>query len=93
MAQFGARLFVGTQYGVAVTSSSSNPQTGDPGHENPLCLAWLPTQVASGAPTAFAEPLPVLPPGLDVTDLVVSDGRLYVLTSDRGIFYLNGGGQ
>ncbi len=92
MAHFGARLFIGTEHGVAITSGSNEALSSARGdaEKNVLCLRWLPTQVSSAFTPSTGPQLPVLPPGLDITDLVVSNGRLYALTSDRGVFFLNG---
>jgi hypothetical protein len=120
LAQFGSRLFIGTDSGLAVSSTWAEVETeaalraasggkdksgdrvdGQPGSEAPpeaadpsgaqqaICIRWLPTRVFSalGAPVSI---LPILPAGLNVIDLVASEGRLYVLSLDAGLYFLNG---
>lgn len=112
LAQFGSRLFIGTDSGLAVSSTLAEAETeaelqaassskaeapkderddppADTSDAQAICIRWLPTRVATaaGAPVSM---LPILPAGLNVTDLVVSEGRLYVLSLDNGLFFLNG---
>lgn len=112
LAQFGSRLFIGTDSGLAVSSTLAEAETerelqaassdkaespkdkrdeppADTSNAQAICIRWLPTRVATaaGAPVSI---LPLLPAGLNVTDLVVSEGRLYVLSLDNGLFFLNG---
>lgn len=95
MVQLGSRLFLGTTSGVAVTTSTregefaQNSPTG-----SSICARWLPTALALPTEGAGTESLyPVLPEGLDVADLVISDDTLYVVSRDRGLFFLHGGIQ
>lgn len=92
MVQIGSRLFLGSTSGVAVTTSTRN---GELAQSSPtgssICARWLPTTLAMPAEGSGAESLyPVLPEGLDVADLVISDDTLYVVSRNRGLFFLHG---
>ena len=84
----GSRLLLGTNSGLAV----SDVEATEAG--NTLCLTWLPAQETSRGSGAGSRPqLPVFPAGIDVVDVTVSGDRIYVLSRNQGLFFVDWSGQ
>ncbi|MBN1606290.1 MAG: hypothetical protein JW940_06635 [Polyangiaceae bacterium] len=88
LAAQGRRLLVGTESGLAVTSS----EEADSGRV--LCLTWLPRDEGSDAASGLPQdPVPAFPAQMAISSLASAGERLYVLTRDRGLFFVDWSGK